>query len=216
MLVHTHPHTATPTSLSMHWQTLLPPNPHRDKSSLLQHLKPGLILTGWLPSRFSSWSLLCLQQSYYRTFTKCLYLHCKENRWHTSTHRLETINTIYSISFYSFLCLEIAGSIFFINHITWHDAPKFTLSVYRNTLNKTQGFTMDTRLTFCPMHLQQWMIISRFFVSFFSFFLYLSSPCRSYPSNSRPDRLIRHSTLWVPQRIFSSCFTIHSTYRNPT
>lgn len=43
----------------------------------------------------------------------------------------------------------------FINHITGHDAPKFTLSVYRNTLNRTQGFTMDTQLTFCPLHLQQ-------------------------------------------------------------
>lgn len=57
----------------------------------------------------------------------------------------------------------------FIYHITWHDAPKFTLPVYRNTLNRTQGFTMDTRLTFCPLHLQQWMTGFRFFV-LFSFF----------------------------------------------
>lgn len=28
---------------------------------------------------------------------------------------------------------------------------------------------MDTRLTFCPLHLQQWMTFSRFFVSFFCF-----------------------------------------------
>lgn len=76
----------------------------------------------------------------------------------------------------------------FINHITGHDAPKFTLSVYRNTLNRTQGFTMDTQLTFCPLHLQQWMTVSRFFVLFFSPLphCFLSSPCGSHPSACKP------------------------------
>lgn len=109
-----------------------------------------------------------LQQSYYITYQVSLSTQ-HGNRWHTHTfctHGLKTITTIYSFSFYSFLFGNCRVNIF-INHITWHDAPKFTLSVYRNTLNRTQGFTMDTRLTFCPLHLQQWMTFSRFFVSFF-------------------------------------------------
>lgn len=123
---------------------------------------------------------------------------------------------IFHFLFYYFLCLEIAGSIFFINHITWHDAPKFTLSVYRNTLNRTQGFTMDTRLTFCPLHLQQWMTFSRFL---FHFFLLLSclvtrqiisiSPNTSWSSNKGILLCYCHGGFFF-------LFNKHNMYRNST
>lgn len=170
----THTCTLTAPSLPMHWQTLLPSlllppcHPHWDKSSLLQRIKPGLIWTVSLPSRSYSWSLLCLQQSYNTTNQVSLSV-LQGNRWHTFTQRDNNHNIFL---FFLFFCLFGNCRVnIFINHITWHDAPKFTLSVYRNTLNRTQGFTMDTRLTFFPLHLQQWMTFSRFFVSFFfSFF----------------------------------------------
>lgn len=53
---------------------------------------------------------------------------------------------------------------------------------------------MDTRLTFCPLHLQQWMTGSRFFVSFFSrSFLFPTSLCRSHPPAWRPPHSL---TMW--------------------
>lgn len=55
--------------------------------------------------------LCCLQQSYYTTYQVSPSV-LQESRWHIHTHRPKTINTIYSFSFYSSLCLEIAGSIF--------------------------------------------------------------------------------------------------------
>ncbi len=166
---HTH---SSISPYSMHRQThlhslLLPPyHPHWNKSSLLQRVKPGLIWTVALPSRSYSWSLLCLQQSYYTTYQVSPSV-LQENRSHTHTHRLKTITTIYSFSFYSSLCLEIAGSIFSLITLLDMMHQNLLYLFYRNTLNRTQGFTMDTRLTFCPLHLQQWMTFSRFFVSFF-------------------------------------------------
>lgn len=108
-------HALTPPSLPVHWQTLLllllpPYHPHWDKSSLLERVKPGLIWTVALPSRSYFWSLLCLQQSYYTTYKE--YNQCCKRIGDTHIHRLKTITTIYSFSFYSSLCLEIAGSIF--------------------------------------------------------------------------------------------------------
>lgn len=86
----------------------------------------------------------------------------------------------------------------FINHITGHDAPKFTLSVYRNTLNRTQGFTMDTQLTFCPLHLQQWMTVSRFFVLFFFF------PAAPVSSHHLADDIHQLLNLWIVWRWHST------------
>lgn len=87
----------------------------------------------------------------------------------------------------------------FIYHITWHDAPKFTLPVYRNTLNRTQGFTMDTRLTFCPLHLQQWMTVFRFFFYFLFF-----------PLNQPPPFISPHPPArWPPHSLTMS----HSVFK---
>lgn len=142
--------------------------------------------------------------------TKCLYGGLQKNRCHTQIHTQDNRHNI----FLFFLFFSLFGNCrvnIFITHITWHDAPNFTLSVYRNTLNRTQGFTMDTRLTFCPLHLQQWMTFSRFFdsVFFFQCFPLLSSPCRSYPSNQgSPDSLTKTSYFVVAVEVlFSPCFT---------
>lgn len=170
----TNTHTLTPPSLPMHWQTLhftliLPLyHPHRDKSSLPQHVKPSLIWTVSLPSRvlFLIFSSPGWQQTY-RTTRLQLWLYIGVSHAHTHT---ETPDRNHNILLF-FLFFSPFGNCrvnIFINHITWHDAPKF-YSAYRNTLNKTQGFTMDTRLTFCPLHLQQWM-------TFFQIFSFLFFP----------------------------------------
>lgn len=93
--------------------------------------------------------------------TKCPHRCCRDEahakKWRTKSQCIPLL-------FYSLSGNRRVNN--FINHITWHDAPKFI--VYRNTLNRTQGFTMDTR--FCPLHLQQWMTVPRYFVFLFFFF----------------------------------------------
>lgn len=72
---------------------------------------------------------------------------------------------IYTFTFYSF-CSEIAGSI--ISLITLLDMMHQKFIVYRNTLNRTQGFTMDTRLTVLPIALTT--VNDSFKIFCFSFF----------------------------------------------
>lgn len=106
----------------------------------------------------------------------------------------------------------------FINHITWHDAPKFI--VYRNTLNRTQGFTMDTQLTVLPIALTTvndsfkifcFSFFPPFGCSFVFFFFVFWSRCRF-----RPFVLLLadlqivgqwHSTLQMLWRPAGFCFT---------
>lgn len=209
----TQSHTLTPQSLPMHWQTslslLLPTyHPHRDKSSLLHCIKPGLISTVLLRSRSYSWSLLSAAELLHNLPSVSIRP-ARKQVTHTYTETEKKLNNNIFLFFLFFSLFGNCRVNIFINHITWHDAPKFTLSVYRNTLNRTQGFTMDTRLTFCPLHLQQWMTFSRFFVSFFSRWFPLPSlPCRSYPSNLRPpDSLTKAFYFAVAVEVFSSCFT---------
>lgn len=76
--------------------------------------------------------------------------------------------TIYTFTFYS-LCSEIAGSI--ISFITLLDMMHQKFIVYRNTLNRTQGFTMDTRLTVLPIALTT--VNDSFKIFCFSFFFWL-------------------------------------------
>lgn len=75
---------------------------------------------------------------------------------------------IYTFTFYSF-CSEIAGSI--ISLITLLDMMHQKFIVYRNTLNRTQGFTMDTRLTVLPIALTT--VNDSFKIFCFSFFFWL-------------------------------------------
>lgn len=75
--------------------------------------------------------------------------------------------TIYTFTFYS-LCSEIAGSI--ISFITLLDMMHQKFIVYRNTLNRTQGFTMDTRLTVLPIALTT--VNDSFKIFCFSFFFF--------------------------------------------
>ncbi len=215
-------HTFTPPSLSVHLQTLLLSllvhHPHWDKSSLLQRVKPGLIWTVAFPLRSYSWSLCCLQQSYYTTYRVSPSALQEVTHTYTHTHTQKTKNTRYSFSLYSSLILEIAGSIFSLITLLDMMHQKFTLSVYRNTLNRTQGFTMDTRLTLCQLHLQQWMTFSRFFVTFFSrCYVLPPSPCRSPPSSWRPpDGLTKAFYSVFAVEVFFLLFYKHNMYRNYT
>lgn len=120
-------------SFGKHFPSRCSYHPHREgKSSLLQCVKPSLIWTVAFACEVFILDLSSVCSRATTQLTKCLHQYCKKNRRHTHTHAhaLKTITTIYSFSFYSSLCLEIAGSIFFINHITWHDAPKFLLYLF--------------------------------------------------------------------------------------
>lgn len=82
---------------------------------------------------------------------------------------------MYIFTFYS-LCSEIAGSI--ISLITLLDMMHQKCIVYRNTQNKTQSFTMDTRLTVLPIAfttVNDRVKINCFSFFFFWLFFYLSS-----------------------------------------
>lgn len=100
-----------------------------------------------------------------------------------------------------------------------------TLSVYRNTLNRTQGFTMDTQLTFRPLHLQQWMTwvktFSGFFVAFSSYFnlflnfFFINGSCPITFETSRFRMTIERLDKLLPWSYFS-LFYKHNMYRNST
>lgn len=135
----TNTHTLTPPSLPMHWQmlhfTLILPlyHPHRDKSSLPQHVKPSLIWTVSLPSRvlFLIFSSPGWQQTYRTT---CLQLWVYIGVSHAHTHT-ETPDRNHNILLF-FLFFSPFGNCrvnIFINHITWHDAPKFLLCLQEYT-----------------------------------------------------------------------------------
>lgn len=141
-----------------------------------------------------------------------LHQHCKEI---SDTHTfVQTENNNHNI-FLFFLLFSLFGNCrvnIFIFHITWHDAPKFTLSVYRNTLNITQGLTMDTRLTFCSLHLQQWMIFSRFL---FDFFLLLPLTLITLQIISIKSKASWWSDKGMPRRFVCLVYK-HNMYRNST
>lgn len=82
-----------------------------------------------------------------------------------AAQKIKPTCTIYTFTFYS-LCSEIAGSI--ISFITLLDMMHQKFIVYRNTLNRTQGFTMDTRLTVLPIALTT--VNDSFKIFCFSFF----------------------------------------------
>lgn len=112
---------------------LLPPTPGQIISASLH--KTLAYLNGRMLSRFS----------------------CRSHEENTQHNNHEIF-----ILFYFFLCLEIAGSIFFISHITWHDAPKF-YSVYRNTLieHKNSQWIHDWRFAHCTYN-SEWQIFFLF------------------------------------------------------
>lgn len=154
LLIHTFSHTLSSISVCIGtlFSCLPDYHPHRDKLWPLQCVKPGLIQTVLF---------LILE-------TEQQSLSTRQRKRNTHTF-MQTETNNHNI-FIFFLLFSLFGNCrvnIFIYHITWHDAPKFTLSVYRNTLNITQGLTMDTRLTFCSLHLQQWMTFSRFLLDFF-------------------------------------------------
>lgn len=140
--------------------------------------------------------------------TKCPHRCCRDEahakKWRTKSQCIPLL-------FYSLSGNRRVNN--FINHITWHDAPKFI--VYRNTLNRTQGFTMDTR--FCPLHLQQWMTVPRYFVFlFFFFWLFLFFFFLTLITLPFPSVLLLadlqivgqwHSTLQMLWRSADFCFT---------
>lgn len=137
--VQTQSRILTPPSLPMHWQTLhftliLPLyHPHRDKSSLPQHVKPSLIWTVSLPSRvlFLIFSSPGWQQTYRTTFLQ-LWVYIGVSHAHTHT---ETPDRNHNILLF-FLFFSPFGNCrvnIFINHITWHDAPKFLLCLQEYT-----------------------------------------------------------------------------------
>lgn len=84
----------------------------------------------------------------------------------THSHRLKTITTIYSFSFYSFLCLEIAGSIF--SFITLLDICLQEYTEYNTRFHN--GYTTDV----LPIALTTVNDIFQIFVRFFFLLLPLT------------------------------------------
>lgn len=109
---------------------------------------------------------------------------------------------------------------FIIFIITLHDMMHQNLSFNRNTLKRTHYFTMNTGLTFSPLHLQQWVNLHSWehFPGVSSCFFpdsWLSSYhiCILFTEPSFSGTIMMEATY-----IFSIVFRFikHNMYRNPT
>lgn len=134
------------------------------------------------------------------------YLYCRGAE--RQEQKIKPKCTIYTFSFYS-LCSEIAGSI--ISLITLLDMMHQNLSFtgIHWIEHKVSQWIHDWQ--FCPLHLQQWMTVSRYFVFLF-FWLFLFLPLVTLcPSVHRLTDLHVvwqwHSILQILWRSADFCFT---------
>lgn len=165
-----------------------------------------------LPSRSYSWSPLCLQQSYYTAYQVSPSA-LQENRWHIHTYihtyRLKTVTTIYSFSFYSSLCLEIAGSMFSLITLLdmMHQNLLYLFTGIHWIEHKVSQWIHDWRFAHCTYN-SEWHFPD-FLIHFFPF-PSLSHHHLADHIHQTEDLLIVWQDILLCScllEVFSSCFT---------